>query len=76
MKGNVVAFTGAGVYTKEVRQALAEKHGMEYRSRVRPDVDLLVIGKATVDNQTVASARALEIPVIVEPAFWSSIGVQ
>lgn len=75
MQGRVVAFTGAGLYNKEVRQALAEKHGMEYRSRVRPDVDLLVIGKATVDNQTVVSARALEIPVVVEPAFWSSLGV-
>lgn len=75
MQGKVVAFTGAGLYNKDIRQALAEKHGMEYRSRVRSDVDLLVIGKATVDNQTVASARALEIPVVVEPAFWSSLGV-
>jgi DNA polymerase-3 subunit epsilon len=75
MQGKIVAFTGAGLYNKDVRQALAEKHGMEYRSRVRADVELLVIGKATVDNQTVASARALEIPVIVEPAFWDSLGV-
>ena len=75
MQGKTVAFTGPGVYNEESGRRLLEKHGMEYRSRVRPDVDLLVIGKATVDNQTVASARALEIPVIVEPAFWSSLGV-
>jgi DNA polymerase-3 subunit epsilon len=75
MQGKIVAFTGTGIYNKDIRQALAEKHGMEYRSRVRSDVELLVIGKATVDNQTVSSARALEIPVIVEPAFWSSLGL-
>lgn len=75
MQGKVVAFTGAGLYNKDVRQALAEKHGLEYRARVRSDVDLLVVGNATVDNQTVASARALEIPVVVEPAFRPSLGV-
>lgn len=75
VQGMTVAFTGRGVHPQEVRQALAEKHGMTFKSRVTADTKMLVIGSDTMANQQTQKATELDIPVMLEAAFWQRLGV-
>jgi DNA polymerase-3 subunit epsilon len=74
MSGKSVAFTGPGVHPPNVREALAVKSGITYRTTVNSDTDLLVIGSAKVANGQTAKAAELGIPVIAEAEFWQRLG--
>jgi DNA polymerase-3 subunit epsilon len=76
MQGKVVAFTGRGVHPQQIRQALAEQHGMVFKTRVGADTELLVVGSDSVENQQTQAAVARGLPVMLEAAMWSRLGVK
>lgn len=73
--GKKVVFTGSGVHTSSIREALASKHGFGY-ARIASDrsTDLLVIGTAKTDTSQVSKAREAGIPIMVEAEFWRRLG--
>jgi DNA polymerase-3 subunit epsilon len=76
VEGKVVAFTGRGVHPTDVREGLAIKHGMQFKSRVTKDTELLVVGADNVENQQTAAAAERGIPVMLEVALWKKLGVK
>ncbi len=74
MQGTSVAFTGAGIHTPSIREALAAKHGFEYGSHVSDGVALLVVGTENTETQEVGKAQALGVPLMVESTFWRRLG--
>lgn len=74
LHGRVVAFTGSGLHTPSIREALATKCGFAYAERVTVDTALLVVGSAKTANAQVQKATELGVPTMIEPQFWRRLG--
>jgi DNA polymerase III subunit epsilon len=74
MAGRTVAFTGRGVHPPNLREALAVKNDIVYRTTLNASCELLVVGSVTVDNAQVAKAHETGVPIIVEASFWQMLG--
>lgn len=74
MSGKVVAFTGRGVHPNNVREGLCAKLGMEFKSTVTKDTNLLVMGGWDTENANVQRAHDLGIPMMIESLFWQRLG--
>lgn len=72
--GKTVAFVGRGGHPKDVREALASAHGIEPRTRLTKDTDIVAIGSIDTDNKSTQGAADQGVPVMIEYALWSKLG--
>lgn len=72
--GKTVAFVGRGGHPKDVREALASAHGIEPRTRLTKDTDIVAVGSADTDNKSTQGAANQGVPVMLEYALWSKLG--
>lgn len=72
--GKTIAFVGRGGHPRDVRDALAVTHGIEPRTRLTKDTDIVAIGSATTRNKSTQDAAEQGLPVMLEYALWSRLG--
>jgi DNA polymerase III subunit epsilon len=72
--GKTVAFVGRGGHPKDVREGLASAHGIEARTRLTKDTDIVAVGSANTDNKSTQDAVEQGVPVMLEYALWSKLG--
>jgi DNA polymerase-3 subunit epsilon len=74
MFGKTIAFIGRGGHAKDIREALAAKHGIEAKTQLTKDTDIVAVGSADTDNKTTEGAAEQGLPVMLEYALWSKLG--
>ena len=82
-QGKSVCFTGAltcaaqGMrLTGSMAEDLARAAGMVPASRVTRDLDYLVVADPNTQSSKAKKARAYDIPILAETAFWLKLGVE
>jgi DNA polymerase-3 subunit epsilon len=74
MFGKTIAFVGRGGHPKDVRDALAAAHGIEAKTRLTQDTDIVAVGSTGTDNKSTQDAAGHGVPVMLEYALWSKLG--
>lgn len=73
MVSKTVAFTGRGIHPPNLREALAVKNQIIYKTTVTAGCDLLGIRSASVANAQVDKSRETGVPVMTEAMFWQML---